>query len=133
MPQINKDIAGFHVSIRNSKNQIIVEHHIPYDYRSDHINGTEICQVNCQHLELCVLSKNSHGSINRWYDKQCINLPNNIEYIQGKYTRSEQIFVIYSIRSQNMYNNYNVLSNSATSVIHTFGTIFSLLLLHFLN
>lgn len=112
MPQINKDIAGFHVSIRNSNNQIIVEHHIPYDHRSDYIKGTEICQQNCNHLQLCVLSKNSHGSINRWFDNQCIDLPNNFEYIQGKYVpQNEQIYVIYSIRTKNncMYHTLGII------------------------
>lgn len=102
MSQINKDIAGFHVSIRNSNNKIIVEHHIPYNHRSDYIKGTEICLENCNQLELCVLSKNSHGSINRWFDNQCMNLPNNFEYIQGKYgPQNEQIYVIYTIRAKN--------------------------------
>lgn len=98
---INKDIAGFYIVIRNAHNRILFEHHLPYDRRMDHIFGSEICEGNCQHLELCVLSKNSQGSINGWFDAQCVYLPPNFEDIRDKYTINfSQIYVIHSVRKQ---------------------------------
>lgn len=98
---INKDIAGFYVLIRNIHNRILTEYHLPYDKRSMNIIGDEICDGNCNNLELCALSKNSNGTINGWFDSQCIYLPNDFERIRNKYNdRSSQIFVIHSVRKQ---------------------------------
>lgn len=120
--QPNKDIAGFHVSVRNSINQIVVEHHVPYDRRTDSIAGNEICQGYCKNLELCVLSKNSHGSINRWFDSQCLYLPNDLEQIRGIYTQnSNQIYYIHSVR-KHIRNHYgyktHMSSRSSPSVLN---------------
>lgn len=125
VPQINKDIAGFHVSIRSQNNQILVEHHVSYEYRTDHIGGTEICQEDCEHLELCVLSKDSHGSINGWFDTQCLFLPNDLKYVREKYAgRNDQIYVVYSkrkpIRTKTTYKYHNLLSSRATSTFQIF-------------
>lgn len=110
-----EDIAGFHVSIRNRSNQIIMEHHIPYDYRTDSIIWDEICHGNCPNLELCVLSKNSHGLINRWFDTQCIYLPNDLLQIREKYTyNNNQKYVIYSARTQSIDKINWGSSNSAS-------------------
>lgn len=98
---INKDIAGFYVVIRNAHNRILLEHHLPYDRRIDDIIGSEICNSNCNNLELCVLSKNSHGSINNWFDAQCVYLPQNFDDIRDRYDiHFGQIYVIHSVRRQ---------------------------------
>lgn len=98
---IKKDIAGFYVLIRNVHNRILTEYHLPYDKRITNIIGDEICDGNCNNLELCALSKDSNGTINGWFDSQCIFLPNDFERIRNKYNdRSSQIFVIHSIRKQ---------------------------------
>lgn len=104
--------------VRNQRNQILVEHHIPYDHRSDKIPGYEICQGRCTSLELCVLSKNSHGSINRWFDTQCMHLPNNLEHIFNEYTfNNNQIYRIHSIRKQARIDADNWQTSGSSSFI----------------
>lgn len=99
--QTNKDIAGYYVVVRNLHNRILVEHHLSYEKRNDDIIGSEICNGNCRNLELCVLTKNSHGTINGWFDNQCVYLPSDLERIQNKYDiQSNQIYVIHSLRKQ---------------------------------
>lgn len=98
---IKKDIAGFYVLIRNVHNRILTEYHLPYDKRSVNVIGDEMCDGNCNNLELCALAKDSNGTINEWFDSQCIYLPNDLERIRKKYNdRSTQIYVIHSIRKQ---------------------------------
>lgn len=123
----NKDIAGFYIIIRNDKNEILVEHHIPYESRIDNIKGADICQKNCQNLELCVMTKNSHGSINEWFDSQCIYLPNNLESIQDKYTtHNDRIYVIHSMRRK--ITAHNVLNHSWSKGV--ISSVFSTLLVY---
>lgn len=128
---LNKDIAGFYVVIRNGKNEILVEHHIPYENRIDKIEGKNVCQNNCQNLELCVMSKDSRGSINEWFDSQCIYLPDDLKDIQEKYTVNyDRIQVIHSlrkhIRAHNGWNtseacssflNYNLFRNLVSYIV----------------
>lgn len=123
MNRINKDIAGFHVAIRSKFNRILVEHHVSYEYRSDHIEGSEICREDCEHLELCVLSKDSHGSINGWFDTQCLFLPNDIKYIREKYTtRNDQIYAIYSkrklARTKAKFKSHSISSNGPSTMFY---------------
>ncbi|XP_031640244.1 protein artichoke [Contarinia nasturtii] len=118
--QMSKDIAGFHISIRNPSNQIIVEHHLPYDRRMDFIPGNEICQMKCEHLELCILAKDSQGSINSWFDTQCTLLPNNFEYILEKYSvDSDKVYVIQTtrknVKTQDIDEHYGTKSSSSSS------------------
>lgn len=96
---INKDVAGFYVIVRNTDSKILLEHHLSYEYRVDQIIGSDICDGNnCRNLELCVLSKNSHGIINGWFDAQCVYLPNDLPKIMRKYTaRDSQVYVIHSV------------------------------------
>lgn len=96
---IKKDVAGFYVIVRNTESKILLEHHLSYEYRFDQIIGSDICDGdNCRNLELCVLSKNSHGVINGWFDAQCVYLPNDLPKIMRKYTaRNSQVFVIHSV------------------------------------
>lgn len=96
---INKDVAGFYVVVRNSDSKILLEHHLSYEYRHDQIIGSDICDgSNCRNLELCVLSKNSHGIINGWFDAQCVYLPNELPKIMRKYSpNNSQVYVIHSV------------------------------------
>lgn len=97
----NKDIAGFYVVIRDQHNQILVEHHVGYEKRTDRICGHAICDTECSNLELCVLTKNSYGTINGWSDFQCKYLPNNFENIREIYNdRNDKIYVIHSFRKK---------------------------------
>lgn len=72
-----------------------------YEVRNDYISGQDICKEECNNLEICILSKNSFGLINGWFDSQCKYLPNNFESIKSKYTKKkDQSLVLYSQRMQ---------------------------------
>lgn len=93
-----KDIAGFYVVIRDAHSQILLEHQISYEKRYDLIVGHEICDTDCMNLELCILTKDSYGKINGWFDYQCKYLPNNLENLKKKYTDNiEQTYIIQSL------------------------------------
>lgn len=96
VPVQNKDIAGFYVVVRDQSNKILVERHVSYEVRRDSINGDQICDNDCNNLEICILSKNSYGSINGWFDSQCKKLPKNFKTSN----RKNQPFVIYSQRTK---------------------------------
>lgn len=130
--QINKDVSGFYVTVRNSMRQITVEHHVSYEYRSDNIPGDELCEENCDSLEICVLSKDSNGSINGWFDTQCSYLP-NLGYAKRRYTSdSEQIFKIYSLRKQIRVKSDLVSNFAASSAQHMQLWLYGTLALWFL-
>lgn len=118
---IKKDIAGFYVLIRNIHNRILTEYHLSYDKRSIKIMGHDICDGNCNNLELCALSKDSNGTISGWFDSQCIYLPNDFERIRKKYNdRSNSIFVIHSLRKQiraKNVANHDLRSSGVTKTI----------------
>lgn len=86
--------------IRNQKSKIHLEHHISYDKRYDQIMGSDICdEDDCYDLELCVMSKNSNGVINGWFDSQCVYLPSDFDDIKRKYSsRNHQIYILHSIK-----------------------------------
>lgn len=87
--------------IRDQSSRILVENHVSYEVRKDFIIGHKICNDACNNLEICVLSKNSFGSINGWFDSQCKHLPNNFESIKKRYSgQKDQTYVIYSQRVQ---------------------------------
>lgn len=123
--QRNKDIAGFYIAIRNSRNEILVEHHVPYESRIDNIVGSNICQQNCQNLELCIISKNSAGSVNGWFDSQCINLPDDFKSIQEEYTiYNDRIYVIQSLRKKtraHVDHNHNWNKSMGVSIWYNFS------------
>lgn len=73
-----------------------------YEVRKYYIDGNEICDDDCNNLEICILSKDSFGSINGWFDSQCKYLPKNFKSIRKKYIgQRDQTFIIYSQRTQN--------------------------------
>lgn len=119
----NKDIAGFYIIIRNRKNAILLERHVPYDSRVVQLPGSEICDGNCELLEMCVMAKNSFGTITEWFDSQCIYLPNDFDRIKKKYnSRYNQMYIIHSIKKNikaqmvtNGYHTTNDISNRGTN------------------
>lgn len=82
----NKDIADFYANIRDAKNKVLVEHHLAYDTRKIEIKGEEISSEYQGYLQLCVLAKNSEGTIGSWFDSQCFDLPSDFESIKRKYS-----------------------------------------------
>lgn len=97
-------------------NQIMVERHVSYEKRTDHINGYDICVNDCSKLEICILSKNSFGTLNGWFDSQCKYLPNNLKYVQEKYSESNnKLYVIMSFRNHTKSQDKRI-SNNATLV-----------------
>lgn len=104
--QQNKDIAGFYILIRTGNNEIIVEHHVSYELRSDQITGNEICNKDCTNIELCILSKNSYGAINGWFQTQCTYLPQNFRNIVEKYRyRKDRYYILRPLRLQKQRHN----------------------------
>lgn len=81
----SKDIADFYVNVRDAKNKILAEHHLAYDTRSIDIKGDDISADYENGLQICVLAKNSDGTIGSWFDSQCYNLPTDFESIKRKY------------------------------------------------
>lgn len=119
---VNKDVAGFYVVVRNTDSKILIEHHLSYEYRADQIIGSDICDGNgCRNLELCVLSKNSHGLFNGWFDAQCVYLPNDLPKIMRKYTRNNgQAYIIHSlvkrIKAKNFLTPADLASHQSVAV-----------------
>lgn len=93
----NKDIADFYANIRDAKNKVLVEHHLAYDTRKIEIKGDDISGDYQGHLQLCVLAKNSEGTIGSWFDSQCFDLPSDFESIKRKY--SAGYYSVYTILS----------------------------------
>lgn len=111
VPSQNKDIAGFYIVVRDHRSKILIEHHVSYEVRKDSINENDLCNDDCDNLEICILSKDSFGSINGWFDSQCKYVP-NLNSIKKKFNyKKNQPFVIYSQRAQR--------TNSATLVVPT--------------
>lgn len=108
VPSQNKDIAGFYIVIRDHESKILIEHHVSYEVRKDYINENEICTNDCNNIEICILSKDSFGSINGWFDSQCKYVP-NFNFIRNKFNKQNHPFVIYSRRTQK--------TNSATRFV----------------
>lgn len=107
----NKDIADFYANIRDAKNKVLVEHHLAYDTRKIEFKGDEISSDYQGQLQLCVLAKNSEGTIGSWFDSQCFDLPSDFEGIKRKY--SAGYYSVYTILSSKK-NRLN-LSKSRTS------------------
>lgn len=126
---INKDIAGFYVVVRNTESKILLEHHLSYEYRFDQIIGSDICDGNnCRNLELCVLSKNSHGIINGWFDAQCVYLPNDLPKIMRKYsTSNSQIYFIQSVVKRMKAKHFLTPEDLASHQETVHATIFGVL------
>lgn len=100
VPSQNKDIAGFYIVIRDHRSKILIEHHVSYEVRRDNINESDICNDDCDNLEICILSKDSFGSINGWFDSQCKYVP-NLSSVRKKFNnKKKQPVVIYSQRTQ---------------------------------
>lgn len=94
-----------------------------YDVRKYYINGNEICDDDCNNLEICILSKDSLGSINGWFDSQCKYLPKNFKFIRRKYTdQKDQTFVIYSQRKQST-NSASLFSSKLFILILCFSLV----------
>lgn len=95
------DIADFYVTIRDSGNQLLVERRMAYDDRTVQIPGAYISDNYDGQLELCVLAKNSDGTIRTWFESQCIYLPENFETIKETYgTQRSQPYLIHSLRKR---------------------------------
>lgn len=97
-----------------------------YEARIDYIKGNEICNEECSNLEICILTKNSFGLINGWFDSQCKYLPSNFDSIRNKYNeRRDQSFIIYSKRIQ--------MKSSASQIFNDFKYFYFLVLLIITN
>lgn len=93
----SKDIADFYVNIRDGKSKVLVEHHLAYDTRVVDIRGDAISSDYQNGLQVCVLAKNSDGTIGSWFDSQCFDLPSDFESVKRKY--SQGYHAVYEILS----------------------------------
>lgn len=93
----NKDIADFYIIVRNKDNTILFEKHLGYDERSVEILEGELPKNFNDHIEVCVLAKNSDGLIRSWFNSQCFELTANFETVVRKF--NENYNYAYSIVS----------------------------------
>lgn len=84
----NKDIADFYVNIRNKENKILFENFLAYDERSIEILEEELPKNFNNHIEVCVLAKDSHGVIRSWFNSQCFDLTDNFQSIVRKFNKN---------------------------------------------
>lgn len=93
------DIADFYVSIKDIDNKITIkEYHIPYDQRTFNISLNNIYSNN---MEICLLSKDSRGKINKWNKHQCFVLHNEWKILNKKcYRNSGRYCDIYNYKSK---------------------------------
>ncbi|XP_055919385.1 chaoptin [Eupeodes corollae] len=72
-----RDIAEFSVYIRNKKNEIFYQKEFDYEQRSARIavENIEKATKNGNTAEICVISKESSGTIGRWFESQCVKTP----------------------------------------------------------
>lgn len=99
----NKDIADFYANIRDAKNKVLVEHHLAYDTRKIEIKGDEISSEYQGQLQLCVLAKNSEGTIGSWFDSQCFDLPSDFENIKRQYSAGyHSVYTILSSKKNRL-------------------------------
>lgn len=79
--QTSKDIADFHIVIRNNENQIYFSRTIVYNERQLLINIDENSKLKMAidkkvpKLELCVLASSSTSGTSYWFESQCRMLP----------------------------------------------------------
>lgn len=81
----NKDIADFYIIVRNKDNVILFEKFLAYDERSVEIIESELPKNYADHIEICVLAKNSDGIIRSWFNSQCFDLTSNFENVVRKF------------------------------------------------
>uniref|UniRef100_A0A336JWN3 CSON011490 protein n=1 Tax=Culicoides sonorensis TaxID=179676 RepID=A0A336JWN3_CULSO len=63
------DIADFYLSLKDVDRKLsIQEFHIPYDQRTFNIS---LNNIRANNIEVCLLSKDSKGNINKWLKNQC--------------------------------------------------------------
>uniref|UniRef100_A0A1B0GJZ8 Uncharacterized protein n=2 Tax=Lutzomyia longipalpis TaxID=7200 RepID=A0A1B0GJZ8_LUTLO len=82
-----RDIADFYVLIRDEANAILFERHTSYDTRMVTIAKEEIFGTNGPQkaVQICVMAKLSTGNIERWFESQCKNLPENFSHETSHY------------------------------------------------
>lgn len=84
----NKDIADFYIIVRNKDNTILFEKYLAYDERTVEILEEELPKNFSDHIEVCVLAKNSDGVIRSWFNSQCFDLMTNFETIVRKFNEN---------------------------------------------
>lgn len=130
---LKRDIGGFYLTVRDQDSKILVEHHHLYDKRIDQIDGQSICDGrSCRNLELCVLSKNSRGTISGWFDSQCVYLPNDFDSVRRRYNeRVDQVYYIHSIVKKIQARRVLTAEDLANSQrkIHTSGFLITVMII----
>lgn len=82
----NKDIADFYIIVRNKDNTILFEKYLAYDERIVEISEDELPKDFHDHIEVCVLAKNSDGGeIRSWFNSQCFDLMTDFETVVRKF------------------------------------------------
>lgn len=85
MTSPNKDIADFYILVRDKENTILFEKFLSYDERVVEISEDELPKSFEDHIEVCVLAKDSDGVIGSWFNSQCFDLTTNFESVVRKY------------------------------------------------
>lgn len=124
-----RDIADFYVIIRDTVNNILFERHTSYDTRMVTIATEEIFGNGPQKaVQICVMAKLSTGSIERWFESQCKNLPENFAQSTSKYKS-----IFYSSEPLSKHKVlYSAISRAWTCNISKYSIVLALISLYFI-
>lgn len=108
------DIADFYISVKDIDDRnTIKEFHIPYDQRTFNIS---LNNINSNNIEVCLLSKDSKGKINKWDKHQCFVLRSEWKVLNKKcYRSSGRHCDIFNYKSNSFVK---LQSNEANKIYH---------------
>lgn len=113
----NKDIADFYIIVRNKDNTILYEKFLAYDERNVEIVEEDLPKNFDDHIEICVLAKDSDGAIRSWFNSQCFDLTTNFESIIRKFNKNYNYeYSIVSPKKKSARSNDQSVSSRAYAV-----------------
>lgn len=137
MTSPNKDIADFYTIVRNKDNTILFEKFLAYDERSVEIVEAELPKNFEDHIEVCVLAKDSDGVITSWFNSQCFDLTTNFESIVRKFNKNYNYeYSIFSPKKKNSGRSRDEFMSSrayVNAVISLKNYFILLFIVHFLK
>lgn len=113
----NKDVADFYIIVRNKDNTMLYEKFLAYDERSVEIVEEDLPRNFEDHIEICVLAKDSDGAIRSWFNSQCFDLTTNFESIVRKFNKNYNYeYSIVSPKKKAARSNDQFVSSRAHAV-----------------
>lgn len=123
-------MADFYVNIRDKRNAIYFDQHLSYTTRRAEIEGIHIQSaiLKSDFVQACVLAKNSVGVIGRWFESQCIRIPEDFHSVISKY--DEDYNAVYTIMAPVKHQSSYLASGSTreqmAGIVIAFGLFLSL-------